>query len=255
VATAWLGLEASWTDVDIDTVGAPWYDIGCFAPYTDPPTGEHYFWGSKLVGHKTLGFYSQCHQSWFYGSEIRVQLDNPPDNPVRGVVVSGRGDVRMFGSTVRAFIGAVGPTDVDGVGVQVGFVAPGDDHGKFHFHGGIISVDASKGTDAVGMHVDTGPSGSSAGHVVDTAWTLIGGTGEVRRLKGNNAKAAPFLWPRGTDEPIAGLLSRTGADLYVETDCGDASGGCDGGSEPHLMVYSAQCPSRWFGQVLGECKD
>jgi hypothetical protein len=124
-------------------------------------------------------------------------------------------------------------------------------------HGGIIAVDASKGAvsrNAIGIDVNKSTNGDGKAHTFETAWTVKAGTGggTVTRLKGNGEHESPFLWQAGTDVPVPNLVSLTGADMFVETDCN--SSGCSGGSEPHLMIYSSSCPSKWFDLVRQQCR-
>jgi hypothetical protein len=176
-------------------------------------------------------------------------------------------------------------------GVHVGLGTLGPGYGEFHSHGGVIAVDATNGTTAVAVNANKNASGGVTGdakvHAFETAW-VIKGNGNKTRLKGNATFEAPFQWQSGTDTPVPGLISQTGADMFVETDCnprpadtdceavsqcvvhGPGEGGtceqysdpgcnvvpdsCSGGDQPHLMLYSATCSSTWFDVVTGACR-
>jgi hypothetical protein len=159
----------------------------------------------------------------------------------------------MFGSTVIVSVGALTSATNTLVGVKAG-----PSYGEFHSHGGIVAVDASKGTgvvNAVGIDVNKGTSGDAKAHAFETAWVVKAGTGggTVTRVKGNGNHESPFLWQSGTDVPVPGLVSLTGADMFVETDCN--SSGCSGGSDPHLMIYKSACTSSgWFDLVRQACR-
>lgn len=213
----------------------------------------HYWFGSKLTSRADgygATFETQCSESWFYGSEITVAVEpGPQAQQFFAVDVLYDGDVRLFGSAVRAFseTGVIFGAGREGpVGARV------SEGGVFHMHGGIISIDASKANGNVGANgliVDS----TSAAHVVDTAYALkVAGQGIATRIAGQ--AASPFQWPQSTTPP--NVVSITGADTYVETDC--AASGCQTvGAEPHLMIYSAACTGAggpWFDVVTRACR-
>ena len=82
---------------------------------------------------------------------------------------------------------------------------------------------------------------------------LASGSGKPIRLRGDGTFASPFLWQAGTGVPAANLVSKTGMDAFVETDC-VAQGGCVGGSHPRLMLYDEGCESGWFDSVQQACR-
>jgi hypothetical protein len=260
------GGSSTWTDVDIDSKMAGWYDFNCGGDHEDPFSGLHYFWGSKIVAGEK-GFYGECGQSWLYGSEVTIDVtlgEGTIGSGPAGINVAHRGDVRLIGSAVRV-IGSDFPSSPAIVGVEVGpsqnsGSAP-DGSGTFHMHGGVISVDASadSGIDIIGLLVDDdGDAGDAMAHVIETAFALkTDGGGDVARLAGDGHIHAPYLWEAHATEPVAGLESLTGQDQWVETDC-DATGDCTGGGtpplQPHLMIYSTNCGSNWFDVVMAACR-
>ena len=256
--------SSSWTDVDIIAKTTGWYDVDCASQASDPPSGTHYFYGSKIEA-GLIGYYAECGQTWLYGSEIFVRARDQ-DFPALGVVgihAAYRGDVRLFGSAVR--VGTAGlssaPAAVAGVVVGAnGFHGGAKGFGEFHMHGGIVNVNAASfAVEAVALDVNATPSGGGAptgdafAHTLETAFVVNGGGGSTR-VTGDGEIQSPLLWQSGDQPPVADLGSITGKDLYVETDC-DATG-CDGGSDPHLMIYKADCPnSPWFDVVRARCRD
>lgn len=268
----WQGAGRSvWVDVDVVSDSIGWYDF-CSGSSSPEPLSVHYWFGSRVLstaaGTYGIGYLSSCGENWLYGSEVAVlgSASSPAGiEGYTGIDLSGSGDVRLFGSTVRVVPKADFSCQGTGCedrasGVRLGTdtvgaaIPPGD--GVFHMHGGIVSVDAAAvpGATAVGIEV----GGSGLAHAPDTAFSLKPGTGgAVRRLDG--AAQSPFQWPAGAAPPAAGALaSEDGQDTYVETDCG-AGGDCEGGgAETHLMIYNETlCGSAdpWFDATTGRCRN
>lgn len=262
--------SSTWTDVDvIGGIGA-WYGWGNCGD-----DDEHYWFGSRLVSRvqpnpfvpsEGIGtaYFSQCPGNWLYGSEVAAlgQEDSPTTiSRMTGISVSGDGDVRLFGSTVRVSTLAMDPsTTVEKLrGVVVGAPENGANNqgrGVLHMHGGIISVVASNlgAVDATGLKMIQQGGGTAFAHTPDTAFTVQPGqSGRPRRVVGTGAQS-PFLWPAGP-EPPANLESVSGYDLFVETDC-TAAGNCEAsGSQSHLMVYDTSCSAAWRDVVTGRCRN
>lgn len=266
----WIqGGSSIWTDTDL--VGF-WYDWGCGNPGNALERGVHYFFGSRITGDTTTAFFSQCGENWLYGSEIAFIPQTAPGSGVHSAVsVGARGDVRLFGSTVRMSTAQLPSTAATGTleGVLVGNTSNGvfgivGGNGAFHMHGGIISIDASNldTADVRGLRVNTTSGGNASAHTPGTAFALRkGSTGTATRVEG--PAQSPFLWPAGTAPPTASgeaneLVSETGQDLFVETDC-KSDGTCDDatpGTESHLMVYDASCTSDpWRDVNTGRCRN
>lgn len=271
IAVTWQnGGSSSWTDVDLRGVFTPFYNEGCSGAGSDPPTGEHFFWGVKFDSRST-GLYAECGDLWLYGSDVFVRPemgDLAYFNVYVGVWSAFRSSVRVFGSTIRVTNAATN-TAAPLIGVRVGdsqdfFQADG--YGEFHMHGGIINVDALgiAGVDAQAIEVDDNGVGDASAHAPGTAFTMRAGTGgKVVRAAGSGTLRTPYLWEAGNRTPLA-LVSPTfessdGADLFVETDCG-AGDPCDGttsSAEPHLMIYWSACGAAnpWWDTVENACRD
>ncbi|MDJ0789936.1 MAG: hypothetical protein QNK05_24330 [Myxococcota bacterium] len=268
----WGEGSATFTDVHIKAAYTAWYDSFCAGAIGDPPTGEHYFFASRLES-GSLGYFADCGITWFYGSEILVRPNDTTFLPtfgslgtaILGVKAAHRGDVRLFGSALRIDTRALTAT-TPAYGVVAGAGGNGKSGGGvFHMHGGIINVTADDSRDIYGVVVDdfgTGVAGLA--HTLDTAFAMhVGAGGSATRTSGNGTIKSPLLWESGTDEPVSGINSLNGQDLFVETDC-DATG-CDGSAtdpRPHLMIYSAECESSpsgdgtpWFDVVRGACRN
>ena len=270
VGALWHGVGSShWTDVRLQGDYNAWYDTWCGNDATLPHTGEHYFYGSKIEA-GSLGYYAQCGQTWLYGSEVLVDFDDDAQlsqaQVVAPIAVAHRGDVRLFGSAVRLNMTTTRTVpEIHGVligdpldstqGTQAGF-------GEFHMHGGIVSISApghagtTYGVEA-DAHLQTSNPQRAFAHTLGTSFIVNAG-GPVERAAGSGRLLTPFLWQSGTDEPIAGMKSLTGRDMYVETDCSTSS--CTGGGDSHLMIYQESCDTTgtggpWFDTVTGACRN
>jgi hypothetical protein len=264
----WIGGGSStWMQVDIVAPEflAAWYDSCGFLTPSDPGVtlGKHTFFDVHIDG--GIGFFSQCSENWLWGSDVTGRGV--------GVDVSLRGDVRLFGSSVRVKPQTLQDTQVthpNGVaGVRVGLnpnnsgggvVTTGK--GNFHMHGGAISVDATLVPEYTGDVVGLEVSGEMAhAHTPDTAFVLRAPPAATPvRLRG--MAESPFLWSAGETPPTAAsetnrLESEDGHDLFVETDCGDDGDCTAGGSRAHLMIYNpTACPAEgWLDAVTGRCRN
>lgn len=261
--------DTSWSNVTLESVhGVGWYEVttlfssspgGCQAvgstayPAKKP---EHFFFGARIIGGITP-FVSACSLSWLYGSDILLK-SSPTATlalPLASVFAYGEGDVRLFGSTVRMNLSSglpQGVTEVKGIELGNGSAIP---TGTLHMHGGIINVTTPSGIDAIGINAS---QANTLAHTLDTAFVVSAGTGaDSIRLQGPGQTLSPLLWQSGTTPPNNGnLTSFTGKDVYVETDCD--SNGCNGGDQPHMMLYSETCGqnggSPWFDVVTGDCR-
>jgi hypothetical protein len=260
IAVLLLGAnESTWTDVDIKGSFAAWYDQSCSGSGSAAPAGENFFWGVKFEA-EANAFFTECARNWVFGSDLVARPVGSPTNNashIIGVVVAHRAELHVFGSNVEVSTAAASSGVITkGTAVFVGKNAnnPSAGYGQFEMQGGRIRVDSSSltGVHAVGVDVDLESGGDASARVVDTATDLAAGSGgTVTRLAGDGTVAAPFLHPSGTASPAT--VSFTGQDLFVDTDC--ASSGCNSsGSEPHLLVYSTPCSTKWFDVVTGACK-
>lgn len=253
------GGSSTWTNIDVSgTSQYLWDEKGS----ASGDNAIHYWFGAKFhhisVGSYGAAYSGKAGESWIYNSDI-LSTDGGGGHAV-GVYVSG-GDVRIFGSTVRAVVppgstvSALLPT-ADTLGNIVGGLLA-NNSGQIHMHGGIVAVRAL-GTGNVNIFGAMG-NGTTTIHTPDTAYVgLASGTGTsyVRTAKSGNANvAAPFQWPSSASPPAA-LISIDGADSFVETDCG-TSGNCNGGgSFPHMMIYSSSCDAGnpWFDTAVNACR-
>lgn len=254
------GGDSVWTNVDVINAGIyAWID-DC------PATGAkslHYWYASKLISiGKGQGYQytyrSRCGETWFYGGEV-VALDDNGENSGSTLVAvyadGGKGDVRLFGSSVRSIRTAnssASYTVINGVLLQSGLLA--SNGGMIHMHGGIVNASAlnpNNNQSVVGASIST----SGMIHTPETAFNVVAsGSGVAVRLSGVRA-SSPFQWPAGNNPPT--IVSQNGSDTFVETDC-LAGGDCDAGTgtETHFMIYNDSCTvsGPWFDSSRGKCR-
>lgn len=263
------GGHSTWTNTVVVGEGFGWYDV-CDDVEDADPQSEHYFFSSRIESKGTyastsssIGFISFCGESWLWGSDVVAHTGGSGVDETVAVDLNGSSDVRIFGSSVRA----VGHADMEAGstvwGVRLGVTTANESppgNGRFRMSGGLISADASNGgdVDAVALHVggDGFASTPATGFAVEA-----GSSGTATRVSADSAPGpdvgahSPFHWEPGTAPPA--IVSETGADLFVETDCQGAGQACSGGSQAHLMVYDASCTGSggpWRDMVGGACR-
>ena len=263
------GGSSTWQNVEIIGQKAGWYDVSC----SPGNRAVHYFFASRI---RTNGegavsdaiAMDVCSENWLYGSEISA-LGNANSDPgltdltairVRKDPIGHTGDVRVFGSAIRA--GSLGLDSGHAAFAQATGIAV-KDGAVFHSHGGIINATASNiaGAAATGLSVS---GAGSFGHTPGTAFVVkpgFGGTGTRVAALLSGTVQSPFLWQSGATPPTSmteanELVSENGQDMFVETDCGQNGNCSGGGNETHLMIYNVMCGSTnpWFDTVTGACR-
>ena len=247
--------DLAWADYCDSQADAAWIYWGGKFDIPDTGRSEHYFFNTRL---KTGTFSSYCATNWIYASDFAKSVTSV-ETRRETMFAAFFGDIRLFGSTVRVNssagdAGAITAIDVSG-------------DGQLHMHGGIINVNTKAGTgNAIGIKMNTSALGKV--HVIDTAFNMMSSlTAKTIRLENSGAGKvmSPFMWQPGEDAPGTDLMSITGQDTFVETDCdstGDCSGSCvtnpDEVCQPHLMIYSTACDAisgtRWFDSTVNQCK-
>lgn len=263
-------LEAitSWTNVEIS---GPWYGwVESIPQSCDNHSGKHVWFSSRIVstGTSTTGKFSSraytasCAESWFFGSEL-VSMVN--DNEASAFALEAHGaEIHLYGSNARLLLSS----DT----VAASFGSAGGGHyligatrgSAVHIHGtGLDVVHAGNGT-ADMLYADS----TSHFHANESGFNIhVTGEGVVRRIAGTGTIEAPYVWKQGTQPPLSTtangvntLISVSGADTYIETDC-PVTGNCSlGGSVPHQMVYRAECTGTginqgpWFDLATRSCR-
>ncbi len=228
------GGNSIWTNVHLDMIGYAWYEstgtgCGSRAP------GEHHWFNSRITARSAAGsstaYYAPCDVSWFYGSEI-VAIANINSGGVRTITAPG-GEVHVYGSVIRALSNAgVTTSEIKAVYASSG--------GEIHVHGTGIDLISAEANDVIALQADAG----SLIHAEQSAFVLqtAGGTAIRVRNNGGTIKAS-YLWEEGATPP--NIVSSNGADMAVATNTPDG--------QPHLVIYSSACTSKWFDTVTGAC--
>ncbi|MCO6413336.1 MAG: hypothetical protein J5I92_11365 [Thiogranum sp.] len=210
------------------------------------------WWDSTFAAPMYIG----CGQHWFFASEVDQHWTalgggKAGESTIRIETFGGAGDARFYGSSIRTTV----DTSVTGGKVTTVKVVGG----SFHAHGGEIVTNAGSGSgDIEATAVSTANAVKT--HIVETSFGLQSrGNGVARRIQIPSSPEtvfAPFQWPAASNPPA--IVSRSGFDTFVETDC-DTLGNCDGGGNlPHLMIYSqAACGSAdpWFDSTTNRCRN
>lgn len=208
-----------------------WYDGNC----TGNDSSEHYFFSSKITSTSdgnAVGYLSSCATTWFYGSEIKAIATKNSDTATS--IVSQGGEIHVYGSAIRALADTgVSPANLTAV------VATGGGS-EIHIHGTGIDVIADTNTDVTALSVDNG----GFIHASESSYVMETNGGTKTRIKNVNGNIqAPYLW-QGDTPP--GITSIHGADMALTTDNTDG--------QPHIVVYSNTCPSKWFDSTLNQCR-
>lgn len=231
------GGESTWTNVVVHSKGQAWYSDSC-----GQVRGNHYWYNSRIMNVAAFsisnGYSEACDESWFFGSEITTTVPVGAYPASGGAVyASGQGIIHVYGSVLRAFVD--GPTQWHGVAAAMSV-----DGGEVHIHGTGIDVISNTGANIVAI------SASNGGkiHANQSAYNLQTTGGTVTRIqKDQNVNThvhAPYLWEHIPDSP---LISVTGADMTTVT-----TGTSDG--QPHLVIYSTNCSSKWYDAVDKICR-
>jgi hypothetical protein len=243
------GGSSTWNNVDVFVTARGWTE-SCGGG----PRGNHYWFGSRIVvddaAQTAQGYVASCAESWFFGSEITVNIDcsNGATQGADALNVTGPGEVHLYGSVVRI---------VASCSTQAGYklnAATAKNGGNIHIHGTGIDVlsDASNNIAALNAASD----GSI--HVNGSAYNLYTYAGTATRIVNNGGHVhAPYLWehiPDSDDDPntAANFASANGADMTTVT-----TGTLD--SHPHMVVYSATCAAvsaatPWWDAVDRVCR-
>lgn len=267
--------KTSWTNVEI--IGGAYGWIESIPTTCSNHNGRHSFFSSRITstgtdpGFSTLSraYTASCAQSWFWGSEITSKT---PDNKASSYALEANdAEVHLYGSNVRLLLS--NDTIASGYGPYGNgdFLLAALNGSAIHIHGtGLDVVHPGAGT-ADMLYADS----ASHFHANESGFNIhVSGAGKVRRIAGApNRIEAPYIWKQGTQPPLSTkldgtatyygvqtLISVSGADSYIETDC-PVTGNCSlGGSFPHQMIYRAECTNTtanggpWFDLTTKDCR-
>lgn len=234
---AWVGGgRSTWRSVDIEAAGMAWYEITC-----GTQKGEHYWFGSRItsvVRSNPGTYYAQCDESWIIGSEVAMLPGTGFETPGRAVIAATKlgasATIHVYGGVLRWLAS------------YSGGAATADIGGSIHIHGTGIDVLPSQGNATV---LRANGAGSMI-HANASSYNLSAGPGKtVTRIKVENGGHvhAPYLWEHIPDPAtVPNFTSVNGADMTTVT-----SGTSDG--QPHLVIYSTNCTSKWYDAVDKVC--
>ena len=239
------GGSSTWTNVHLAGDLYAWTETGCNA---STGRAKHYWFSSRFTS-IGKGYLASCSENWFFGSEIAVE--GPGLGGVKGLLVFGQPsfgispEAHLYGSTIRvkpspgtSFSPPTAGNECSGVvAVCVGL------NGNVHIHGTGIDVIGNELPNDVAALV-VGDGGEI--HANQSAFNMSTAAGGkvIRILNGGGHVHAPYLWEH---IPVAPLGSVTGADMTVVT-----TGTSDG--QPHLVIYSTNCASKWYDAVDKACR-
>lgn len=231
------GGSSKWTDVEIIAVARAWYEEQC-----DSTRGSHYWFGSKLTATPAFSIASTyratCDESWFFGSEITVSVpaNAYPVGNGAAVSASASGIIHVYGSVLRALIDGPGSAPA----ARVGNLGNGTTGGEIHIHGTGIDGISTTGKNIVALYA----ADNGFIHANETAYNLST-TGTITRIQNQGGHVhAPYLWQNHPEAPV--ITSDNGADMAVVTNTSNG--------QPHLVIYSTSCASKWFDTVTQACR-
>lgn len=268
-----------WTNVEIFGPLYAWVESLPGFGACPSNNGRHYWFSSRIVATgntatftgTSRAYTAACAQSWFFGSQLEANVNSNERNGF--AIEAHKAEVHLYGSNARLILASNTTASSFGGSSGTGHYLMAALQGSaIHIHGtGLDVVHNGTGTADV-LYADS--DSQTHFHANEAAFSIhVTGTGKVQRLAGPGADAgrieAPYGWGPKTQPPLSTnasglgtLISRTGADTYVETDC-PMTGNCGApgsGTYPHMMIYSASCTGTaanqgpWFDLVTRSCR-
>lgn len=260
----------AWTNVEIVGPTYGWLDVNTACVGS---VGKHIFFSTRIratgTGSSVSRAYSaQCGQAWFWGSQLSAELIN---NATSAFVLEAKNaEIHLYGSNASLQLApnttAQGYQALSNGGIRGHYLMSALQGSEIHIHGtGLDLIHKGSGT-ADMLYADADPK--SHFHATASGFNIhISGTGKVQRLAGPGRIEAPYTWGQNTVPPlsttsngVATLISRNGADSYIESDC-PLTGNCSlGGTYPHEMIYRANCAGTainegpWFDMTTKACR-
>lgn len=230
------GGNSRWNDVNVIGVARAWYEEECGAT-----RGSHYWSGSKLTASSKFSiattYRATCDESWLFGSEVvaSVPVNEYPANG-GAVVAGGNGIIHVYGSVLRALI--EGPQAASGV--PAASAGADEAGGEIHIHGTGIDVISNTGKNIVALYAQS----NGMIHANASAYNMSTTGTKTRIVNTGGHVHASYLWEEHAEAPS--ITSVNGADMAVVTNTSDG--------QPHLVIYSSSCASKWFDTVTGACR-
>lgn len=269
-------LEAITTWTNVEVIGPTYGWIESLSGNCPSHNGKHSWFSSRIIATGNGGalsgasraYTAGCAQSWFWGSELTAIVN--ANEPNAFAIEAHNAEIHLYGSNARLLLATnstVGSFGATGGGHYLMSALEGS---SIHIHGtGLDVVHPGTGT-ADMLYADS----TSHFHANESGFNIhVSGAGKVRRIGGAGSIEAPYSWKQGTTPPLSTkldgtptlngvttLVSVSGADSYIETDC-PLSGNCSlGGTFPHQMIYRAECTNTsanegpWFDLTTKDCR-
>jgi len=237
------GGNSNWIDVAVNGVALAWYEESCGSQ-----KGNHYWFGSKLFATTAFTiantYRASCDESWFFGSEITISVPSG-QNATGGAAILAfdNGVIHVYGSALRALIDGSTTSDVMAVARLGQTNTPGTTGGEIHIHGTGIDAISQTGKNVVALYA----TGNGMIHANTTAYNMSTSGTKMRIQKAQNFTGhvhAPYLWEEHPEVP--NITSVNGADMAVVTNTLNG--------QPHLVLYSDTCQSKWFDTATQACR-
>lgn len=231
--------NSTWLNVEMDGAAYGWYDAidGSGSPCNNP--GRHNIFSSTVTATEDgIAFRNACGKVWLFGSEITTNIASdvvPVQNGIGAIKsVGAANELHVYGGNIRV----INESATANSNTEVVYATDG---ASVHIHG--TGVDASN-VSASSVVVLSADSGATI-HANVTAYNIDAGVGgSIERIKNVGGHvSSPFIWNVAAQPPV--ISSVTGADMVVVTDTDDA--------QPHLLIYSNNCVSKWYDTVNKVC--
>jgi hypothetical protein len=227
----------TWTDVDVIGSAYGWSELACDI---NQPHPKHYWFNSRIItstgfGPFTRSYNAQCGEHWFFASEITA-VKTASTGGTFALSTNGA-DVHVYGGVIRMIIES--GVSFTGAAIVAQSTTIPSSLAELHIHGTGIDV-ISKGSNNITVF----SIGSQAKlHANGAAYNLQTPSGTITRISNQGGHVhAPYLWEEHATPP--NIISVTGADMAVVTD----------GPQPHLVIYSSNCTSKWFDTSTNACR-
>lgn len=234
------GGNSKWVDVEVTGIARAWYEESCATE-----RGNHYWFSSKVTVspgfNLVAGYRATCDESWFFGSEVTAKIPAGLQGSGSAIFAFNEGIIHLYGSVLRVLDtgGGSGTVKAANTGTFPGW--PNVTGGEIHIHGTGIDVISDSGRDAIALR----SSANGMIHADASAYNLSSSGGQVTRLLNEGgAIKAPYSWGAQPEAPVVNSVN--GSDTAVVTNTGDG--------QPHMLIYSDNCGSKWFDIVTSTCR-
>jgi hypothetical protein len=248
-----VSAKTNWVNVEVEGGSYGWLE-GDSQPCANH-NGRHNWHSSRIIANGTVNagkgssfaYDAICAQSWFFGSEIIAHV-NGTTLSTSFTLHAADAEVHLYGSNARLIVGS-------GANANNSDIITAETNSVVHIHGTGLDVVHNGSGNVAYLRADA----TSHFHANASAFSLHNaGTSTVTRLAGTGAIEAPYQWGEQTSPPA--IVSRSGADTYIETDCPNTADCSVGGNFPHTMIYRAECTGAgsnqgpWYDTVTRFCR-